>query len=264
MNNSSSIKNSIKESVVQEWTLHEWGQRVALLPEVAAAGLLDIEALTHGTVNKSFKVTTNKGTWVVRFNNDELPGIHRPTEARILEAIQPLDLAPRLIANHVNQGYLITVFCEGTHWTQSDLSNPQQLRRLAEVLQPLHQIPFSCKRTELVFRLVEYIHYFTKMDDGLKSAINKTVSELSHMGFWQKQKQLLHFDLNPMNIICNGDELKIIDWEYAGVGHPIIEWSVIQNYAGVDIQAQIPEFFGIHYPEKVQKLIDLMMEMWQF
>ncbi len=261
-NNKNHIKNTFKESVINEWTLSNWEARVEQLPEVNAAGLVGITELTGGTINKTFKAITKKGTWVVRFNNDELPGIHRPTEAKVLEAIQPLTIAPKLIANNLKKGYLITEYFEGELWTQDDLNNPEKLMQLAMHLKPLHAIPFESKRTELVFRLVEYIHYFSKMDASLKSAINATVSELNKLGFWKKQSQLLHFDLNPLNIISEGEHIRIIDWEYAGAGHPVIEWCVIQSYAQNDLSKILSQFAAIDYHSKVQELIDLMMEMW--
>ena len=243
--------------------MNEWIGRIERLAEVKDAGLQDVVELTGGTINKTFKIKTKKGCWVVRFNNNELPGIHRPTEAKILELIRPLSIAPRLIANNVDQGYLITEFFEGELWQAEDLKNPQKLKQLSDKLGPLHRLEFQSKRTELVFRMVEYIHYFSQMDAKLKSAINTLVTELIYLGFWKKQNKLLHFDLNAMNIIDNGNDICILDWEYAGAGHPLVEWAIVQNYAGADISCDVPQFPHIGYHKKVQELINLMMEMWQ-
>ncbi|WP_154222474.1 phosphotransferase [Marinicella rhabdoformis] len=253
----------VKDSVINDWGLNQWEEKVAELPEVRKAGYQSLTELIGGTINKTFKVKTQRGVYVVRFNNDELPGIHRQTEAQILEAIRPLNIAPKLIVNNFSKGYLITEYFEGEPWQSEDLKNPEKLMQLADKIAPLHQIQFQNKRSELVFRMVEYIHYFSEMDTSLKSSINAIVTELIHLGFWKKQSNLLHFDLNPMNIIDNGQDICILDWEFAGAGHPLIEWCVVQNYAGVDVSEFLPQFPHISYHKKVQELIKLMMEMWQ-
>ena len=252
-----------KESLINDWCLSDWQEKVESLPEIKAAGFHSLIELTGGTINKTFKVKTRQGYFVVRFNNDELPGIHRSTEAQILEIIQPLSIAPKLVTNNFTNGYLITEYFEGEPWKEGDLKSPEKLRQLVEKMAPIHQIQFQSKRTELVFRMVEYIHYFSNMDSELKSAINTLVTELIHLGYWKKQNYLLHFDLNPMNIIDNGKDICILDWEYAGAGHSLTEWCVVQKYAGIDVSEFLPQFPHIGYHKKVQELINLMMEMWQ-
>ncbi len=250
-------------SVINAWCLEDWEEKVEVLPEIKKAGFQSLTELTGGTINKTFKVKTRQGFLVVRFNNDELPGIHRPTEAQILETIQPLGVSPKLVVNNFSKGYLITEYFEGEPWQEGDLKKPEKLRKLVAKMAPLHQIKFQSKRTELVFRMVEYIHHFSNMDAELKSAINTLVTELIHLGYWKKQNCLLHFDLNPMNVIDNGEDICILDWEYAGAGHPLTEWCVVQNYAGIDVSDFLPHFPHIGYRKKVQELINLMMEMWQ-
>lgn len=235
---------------------------ISTLPVVKNAGLLSIEPVHHGTINKTYQVHTQQGIWAARINQNTMPGINRSAEIDILKQIQHLNVAPAMVAYDSEQQYLITEWVSGNSWTPDDLANPELLRKLKAKLQPLHDIFYDNKATYLMARIMEYNLYFSGAADSLKQAINTSVKKLNKTGFWQKQNRLLHFDLHPGNIIGHDDPI-IIDWEYAGSGHPMLEWLVIQHYAESDISAFIPKMYQTAEFEEAHELISLLMELWQ-
>ncbi len=237
-------------------------QQLLSIPAVKKAGLLSFEPACQGTINKTYQVETTLGRWAVRLNQNDMPGINRQREIDILTLIQGQDIGPDLIAHDVEKQCLITRWVEGDAWTTDDLANPDLLQRLKVKLGRLHQIHYNNKATYLMARIIEYILFFADASESLKKAISESVKALNQTGFWQKQNRLLHFDVHPYNIIGHENPI-IIDWEYAGSGHPLLEWLIIQHYAEKDISEQIPRFNMPEEHKEASRLIDLLMELWQ-
>jgi len=104
--------------------------------------------------------------------------------------------AEPLVFNKEN-GFMIFEFLEGVHKRQL---NKDELQRLAYILQNLHNIQVN--RAPIV------LHIENKSDEVEKA--------FEHILNYPKEHTLCHNDLNPQNIFF-GDEVKLIDWEYAGV-----------------------------------------------
>lgn len=237
-------------------------QQLLNIPAIKKAGLLSYEPTCQGTVNKTFHVETTLGRWAVRLNENAMPGINRQREVEILSLIKGQDIGPELIAHDVENHYLITRWVDGESWTADDLSNPDLLHNLKVKLSRLHQIEYDNKATYLMARIIEYILFFADASESLKKAISDSVKALNQTGFWQKQNRLLHFDIHPYNIIGYENPI-VIDWEYAGSGHPLLEWLIIQHYAKNDISELMPRFNMPDEQQEASRLIELLMELWQ-
>ena len=93
--------------------MRNWLEHIQQLPAVKQAVFIQAQPLTQGSSNQNFKVTTQAGDWVVRFNDPKLGielGVDRHQEARILDMIQDLPCAPQVITNQPDTGILITEF----------------------------------------------------------------------------------------------------------------------------------------------------------
>lgn len=88
---------------------------------------------------------------------------------------------------------------QGIHYDKVSTSK-DDLKNLATTLRKLHTIKIDAKPIEL--------HIKNKTDEALKAF--KTIDK------YTKDHVLCHNDLNPQNIFFT-DEVKFIDWEYAGV-----------------------------------------------
>ncbi len=235
--------------------------RIQQIPEVQQAGLYRLIPIHHGITNSTYQAETGVGTWAIRLDHNTLPGVNRVVEAKLLQKVCQLGLAPAVVVHDLVAGYLVSHWVDEVVWTAEDFNNPQLLKRLAVKLQRLHQVVYNDPSTRLDCRIEHYLEAFDGISEDIEVAIRKTIDRLSLYGFWQQQNKLVHFDLNPGNIIGHDDPM-IIDWEFAGSGHPLFDWLVIQYYAPQNIP--LPSYVQLDCQEQkeVTRLIQLLMELW--
>ena len=163
----------------------------------------------------------------------DLLGIDRAAEWAAACAAARAGVGPPVRAMLEDPPVLVTVFVEGRHVTEEDLREPAMLAKLAGCLNQMHssgeELPstFSALRVGEAYadiarsRGVEPPGYY---DAAHKSAkrIEKTLRGPSH------EPVPCHNDLLAANLIRNGDDLRIVDWEYAGMGD---RWFDLGNLA---------------------------------
>jgi thiamine kinase-like enzyme len=127
----------------------------------------------------------------------------------------------------------VTVYCEGRHVVEDDLREPGLLTKLASSLRAMHTSGEQLPATFSAFRVVEnYAHtarsHGVEPPDGYDAAhksakrIEKALRGPTH------EPVPCHNDLVAANLIRNGDDLRIVDWEYAGMGD---RWFDLGNLA---------------------------------
>lgn len=199
----------------------------AALREAPLWGIGEIQSITPlagGTTNTSYLIETIRSRYVVRLNSQNAYrlGINRSNEVRALKAIQGQPFAPELIYYCPQLKYCVTRFIDGT--------NLQQQSPTAAELAELHTIIATLKRMPCESVVFDYAARLRSMHQLLEDE-QKITPELSQK--WTLfetalddltklswQPVFCHHDLTPANIIRSETGLKLIDWEYARLGHP--------------------------------------------
>ncbi len=127
---------------------------------------------------------------------------------------------------------------QGIHYDKVSISK-DDLKNLATTLRKLHTIKIDAKPIEL--------HIKNKTDEVLKAF--KTIDK------YPKNYVLCHNDLNPQNIFFT-DEVKFIDWEYAGVNDRYFDLASICVEFGLDtnMQGMFLKFYFEYDDFTVEKL----------
>lgn len=203
------------------------------IPELNKMGILEIELTKKGLINHNYTVKTLSGTVHARINNPKVLGIDRVNESWVLERISDLNIAPKTLTINVKDGYLITEFINSSTWSQQDCYRFQPL--LIKTLNKVHQINCQQQLPRFLTRLEHYeqqsLQAFSKKDQHDYLAIKNALVDL---GFFE-YSQLLHFDLNASNLIGK-KKLTIIDWEFAGCGHPLFDLAIFIHANQLDLQ----------------------------
>ena len=181
-----------------------------------------------GFTNQSVVLDTGNQRLVLRINrtNADRLGINRKQEYLIWQSLAGTNIAPELLYANRQQDYVIYPYIEGRIWSAEDLLNPDQLNRLTETLQTYQSI-----RPEIPARnYIDYLdHYWRQLESmsvitpELYHQWHQFLPELrvfQHSGW---TPVLSHHDLIPENIIDDGQQLYIVDWEYAAMGHPDLD-----------------------------------------
>ena len=237
-----------------------WFKRLESISVINNAGLLDWQQIHTGTSNHIFKVTTEVGIWMVRINRAAL-GIDRHEEKRIMALIEPLGIGPKVIENNPESGHLITEFIDQPTWQTEDFTSPQMLEKLNHRLNLFHAIPYEYLPSRLDYRLKLYLKTIKKVPVNTTIELLDTIQKLDFLGFWQANNSLFHSDLNTNNLLGR-KQLTIIDWEFAGQGHPLLDWLILEQQSKTDLSAYYPEDMNPVWIDPAKRMIAAMMNLW--
>ena len=235
--------------------------RLQRIEFVAEAGLIEARPIKHGLNNHSFHVITEKGHYFVRFNA-VISGVNRQREAQIHALIEPLHISPKVLVNDLQNNVLITDWCRGKLWQAEDFQNNGFVKSLTDQLKRFHEIELTEQPLFANSRLDKrLLSYAENQKDRIKSHINRHIDKLDELGYWDNNQYLTHFDLNPRNIIGRRPPM-LLDWEFSGLGHPLIDWLIIEYESGQSL-----EDFYRHYDDNdwlppLRALIQIMMQIW--
>lgn len=228
---------------------------------IAQAGLIEARPIKHGLNNHSFQVITEQGHYFVRFNA-VIAGVNRQRESKILSLIEPLAISPKVHVNDLQNNVLITDWCRGKLWQNQDFQNKTFVKTLADKLNRFHQIELTEQPLFTDSRLDKrLLNYAKNQKDRIKNHIHRHIDKLTELGFWQANQYLTHFDLNPRNIIGRKPPM-LLDWEFAGLGHPLIDWLIIEYESGQYLEDFYHHHNDNHWLPALRALIQIMMQIW--
>jgi thiamine kinase-like enzyme len=181
-----------------------------------------IEALGGGITNRNFKVSVDGGAYVLRIGgrDTELLGIDRRAEHEASLAAAAVGVGPEVIAFIEPEGYLVTRFIEGEVVVPEAIREPEPLRRVAQALRAIHGGPPIPARFD-AFRVVE-AYAATAVAHGI--AVPPAFERARELAGEVERargpvpERPCHNDLLTANFIDDGARIRIVDWEYAGMG----------------------------------------------
>jgi thiamine kinase-like enzyme len=189
---------------------------------------IDIERITGGITNHNFAVRSGGRAYVARLCEERpLLGIDRRNEVVCQQAAGAWGLAPEVV--HHEAGLLVTRFVEGRTLAAADVRQPPLIARLAATLQRLHQAWDTVTGEVLYFCPFQTVRTYARSAARLGAerpvdldALLEDARRLSHR-IAPFRPVLCHNDLLPANLIDDGRRLWLVDWEYAGIGHPLFD-----------------------------------------
>ncbi|SMF56499.1 thiamine kinase [Alteromonadaceae bacterium Bs31] len=185
-----------------------------------------IRSLSNGSTNKSFLIRCGQYEYCLRINaaNESALGINRALERRVLKTLEPLAIAPKILYHSSHLKYTLLTYISGQAWTRNDCSRLGQRDRLFKLIDKFQRLELEVEPMDYGKYLLNYVKCLETMG---KPLAGKTLEEFNK--FWEVsshslqkgwQPVLCHHDLIPENIVETEQGLKILDWEYAGLGHP--------------------------------------------
>ncbi|MBL8045026.1 MAG: phosphotransferase [Anaerolineales bacterium] len=185
---------------------------------------LTTSVLSGGITNQNFKVEVEGQSFVLRVggNNTELLGIDRAQENIATRAAASVGIGPEVLDFVQPEGWLVTRFITGKPVPPPEMSQPENLRRVAQLLQRIHALP-PITATFSPFRIVEMydatarrlgVNTFPENYAWLRARLAEIEAAFLREPF---APRLCHNDLLNENFLDDG-ALRLIDWEYAGMG----------------------------------------------
>jgi thiamine kinase-like enzyme len=200
------------------------------LPELVGRELA-LTALSGGITNRNFLVTAAGASdrYVMRLagNDTHLLGISREVEHAATVAAAGVGVGPEVVAFIRPEGYLVTRFIRGAPVSLEQVRQPQTLRRVADSIRRVHGGP-AIPGLFVPLRIVEAYRALAA-ERGV--AIPPAYAQARDVGrriegallAAPTEPRPCHNDLLNANFIDDGERIRIVDWEYAGMGDPYFD-----------------------------------------
>jgi thiamine kinase-like enzyme len=228
------------------------------------------EILGGGITNHNLKVSLDAEQYVLRIagNGTGLLGIDRRVELDATRRAAALGVGPEVVDFVEPEGWLVTRFIDGQPVPLDRMRDPETLQRIAEALRSIHAGPPVAGRFDS-FRVVE-----TYLETALERGAAKPAEyEWAHgiaVGIEAARAGaeicFCHNDLLNANFLDDGARIRIVDWEYAGMGDRFFDLAnfAINHELDEAARAQLLEaYFGESRAED-ERVLELMRFMSDF
>lgn len=191
--------------------------------------------LGGGITNHNFRARFGGREAVVRLpgNDTELLGSDRPGEREANALAAGVGVAPEVLAHLEDPVVLVTAFVEGPTMESPELREPRTLAEVAAALRKIHGCRAAIGARFDAFRLVEAYAAATRERGGevppAYDVAHAAAARIEQVPAFTAEPQILcHNDLLPANFIDTPAGIRIVDWEYAGMGN---RWFDLGNFA---------------------------------
>jgi len=205
-------------------------EAIARVPFFTDAKEIKTTPLLGGITNLNYKIEADGKAYVLRINgaDTDLLGIKRNVEYAANLAAGRLGVAPEVMYFIEPEGYLVTRFINGKKVPPPEITQPENIRRVARKLRVFHRNAPKLPGEFIVFRRIEMLSNVSRQHDCKFPVDFDWIMEKTH----QVEQTLLkdpyiptpcHDDLLNLNFLDENvpgeiGEMRLLDWEYAGMG----------------------------------------------
>lgn len=181
-----------------------------------------------GLTNTNYRVTVNGEAYMLRISgqNTEKLGINRSNELAALQAAAAAGIGPEVVAFLQPEGHLVTRWVEGRHWEAEEYRTPENVRRLTQTVQRIHNLPTRGQAVSSMSRRVAaYVETAHSLNAPLPENFGVFLATVEAIEADQQRdtsgwQRFCHNDLASCNYLFveSHKRLVVLDWEFAGLG----------------------------------------------
>lgn len=176
--------------------------------------------------------------------------INRKEEAAVYQTINDRQLCDNIVYINPENGYKITEFFEGAR--VCDPLNEDDVKKCMMKLRNFHELGLTVDHE---FNIFGQIEFYESLWDGASSVYKdykKTKSNVfslkSYIDEHMEKRVLTHIDAVPDNFLFIGDEVRLIDWEYAGMQDPHVDIAMFCIYSLYN-KSQVDKLINIYFED---------------
>jgi thiamine kinase-like enzyme len=210
-------------------------------------------ALDGGITNRNYRVVMGGADYVLRIcgKDTAVLGIDRDAECHATMAAARLGVAPEVVIYRPDLEVLVTRWVEGRPSTAQELREPRTLEQVAEALRAIHGGPPLAARFDSFALVASYRDEIVARGGiapgGYEEAAAAAARIESVLRGPDHDPVPCHNDLLPANFLHDGERIRIVDWEYAGMGDRFFDLgnlAVNNEFAADDEERLIAAYFG--------------------
>jgi thiamine kinase-like enzyme len=247
------------------------------IPQFSAAQSVEIEELTGGITNRNYKITADGKCFVLRLGGNETQflGIDRKNEYECSRLASQVGVAPEPTAFLEPEGYILARFISGKGIPAEAMGMEENIQRVVESMKAYHSLD----------SFPGFFSPFRVAEDYAKTARSFNVKLPDKIGwFLEKSREIekamyrqplharpCHNDLLNGNFIDDGTRIRILDWEYAGMGDIFFDlgnFAIQHEFTDEQDEILLKVYFGEptdsqRAHQKLMKIMsDLREAMW--
>ena len=222
----------------------------------------DVKVLKKGMTNRSFIFQCKGKRYIMRIPGEGTEQlINRRQEANVYQALEGYDICDPVVYINPDNGYKLTKYLEESR--VCDPSNDVDVKKSIQYLRRFHEKKISVSHE---FNIFAQIDFYEKLWGDNKSihkdyyeTKEKIYSLQEYIESYVKEKVLTHIDAVPDNFLFyikdGKEEIRLIDWEYAGMQDPHVDIAMFCIYALYDrkrVDWVISEYFNQQCDEKIR------------
>ena len=210
-----------------------------------------IGELGGGITNRNFKVEVEGGAFVLRMGGarTELLGIDRAVENAAAARAFEVGIGPEVVAFMPAEGWLVTRFIDGRPISLDEMRRPETLRRVTAALRAFHDAPPIPGRFDAHDVVEDYRGKASShgVDIPVEYQDAHAISDLIRSARGPQAAVPCHNDLLNANFLDEGGAVRIVDWEYGGMGDRFFDlanFSVNHQFGVEDDRELLAAYFG--------------------
>lgn len=217
--------------------------------------IYNIESLKAGMTNRSFLFNCAGNKYIFRIpgeGTDKL--INRREEFYVYQQINGRNICDEVIYMNPENGYKITKFLEGSR--NCDAYSKSDVKACMTFLKALHKLKLSVKHEFNLFGQIEYYEQLRGEQSAYSDykQVKEHVLELKQfIDSQDKDYCLTHIDAVPDNFIITGENIHLIDWEYAAMQDPHVDIAMFAIYSLYD-KKHIDELIDFYFEKQCETL----------
>ena len=218
--------------------------------------ITEIEVLKKGMTNRSFLFSALGNKYIMRIPGEGTDNlVDRKGEAEVYDAIKDKGISDDIVYINPTNGFKISKYLDG-----SRVCNPRNEDDLKKCMARLRYFHYLGLKVDHSFDIFENIEFYESLWDGNNSIYrdynrtkDKVFSLENIIDGMEKDWCLSHIDAVPDNFLfVNHDgkeEIRLIDWEYAGMQDPHVDIAMFCIYSLYD-RKEIDRLIDIYFEGK--------------
>lgn len=211
-----------------------------------------ITPLSGGITNQNFKVELDGEAFVLRIcgKDKDLLGIRREHEVICSNLAADLGIGARIVHFLPEEGLLVAEFLTAPQLSPENLRHEENLKRVIDSIKKYHEgpefpgsfSPFGTIRKYHELALQKHVKFGHEFNEAFQ-LMRRMESAL------QSNRKLVpcHNDLLAGNFLDDGENVFILDWEYAGMGDLFFDLgnlSAMNEFTSEDNELLLKLYFG--------------------
>ena len=193
-------------------------------PQFKNAKSVEVKELTGGITNMNYKIDADGECFVLRLGGNETKflGIDRKNEYECSALAWRAGIAPEPVAFLEPEGYILAQFISGKAIPAEEIGLEKNIGRVVESIKAYHALAFF-PGSFSPFRVAEEYaktarSFNVSLPEKMDWYLEKSHEIEKAMYREQLESRPCHNDLLNGNFIDDGTRIRILDWEYAGMG----------------------------------------------